>query len=130
MAILDDTPAAAIARLDASLARRGQDVQLQRATGITNGLPTFASVTCRARVRNYAPAEVVQGILHGESHVVLSPSEIIAGGWTSGRPAGEDGRVPMANNRVVIAGRARIIKAAVPFYMAGELVRIELQVQG
>lgn len=127
---MEDTPEGAIARLDASLARRGESIQLQRAVGIVAGLPSYASVTCRALVRNYKPEELAQGILHGESLVILSPTEIISAAWTSGRATGEDARVPMPNNRVVIAGRPRIVKAAVPFYMAGVLVRIELQVQG
>jgi hypothetical protein len=81
-------------------------------------------------VRGYAPQELVGGIAQTDAHVIMSPTQIIAAGWTSGRPANEDQRVPLKGNRAFIAGKARNVEAAVGIYVAGELVRIEMRVLG
>lgn len=82
------------------------------------------------RLNDYRPEEIVGGIIQGDSRVILSPTQIIAGSW-GGTPAdGTDGRVPVKNDHLIVAGRARVVQAAVPFYMDGQLVRIELQVRG
>lgn len=123
------TPADCIADLDSQLAAYGETVELRRLTAGPNGVQIPFSVSCRAFVRGYKPAELVGGITQQDSKVILSPSEIIAAGWTSGRAANEDGRLPQKGNRAMIAGKARNVEAAVGIYVAGELVRIEMQVR-
>lgn len=134
---MDTSPAAVIARLDAALARRGEDIVLQRLTlGPGNSQIPFA-VTVRALVRGLDPVDLVEGEAQQRSRVVLSPSEIDRAGWpgpaavAAGQaPAAADRRVPVDGDRAVIAGVARRIEAAVGIRMAGVLVRIELQVLG
>lgn len=116
-------------RLDRHLARNGETITLQRLQFVAGVQTVAASVSCRAVVRGYRPTELIGGITQQDSMVVLSPTEIIAAAWTSGRPAHEDTRVPQKGNRAVIAGRVRSVEAAVGIYVAGELVRIEMQVR-
>jgi len=142
------TPKQAIADLDASLKDDGEPIRLQRLTPAQNndlgagggdvlgagsgdviGAGMF-EVTCQAHVRRYQPHELVGGITQQDSKLILSPTEIIAAGWTSGRPAYDDQRVPMKGNRVFIGGRPCNVEAAAGIRMAGELVRIEAMVRG
>lgn len=121
---------AALADLDAALAEIGETVRLQRLTG-TQQIPF--EVECHAVVRGYAPAEVAGSIAEGDSKIIISPSEIIASGWPGPGVVGateRDRRVPRRGDRIIIAGRARNIEAAAPFYVADVLVRIELQARG
>jgi hypothetical protein len=39
-------------------------------------------------------------------------------------------RVPRKGDKIIIEGRERNIEAAAPFYINGELVRLELQCRG
>ncbi len=126
---LDDSPEGMIARLDAALARRGQRITLKRMSG-TGQARTSTNVDCRAFVRDFEPSELVNGMVQGASEVVISPSEIIASGWESGRDAGQDARVPMAGNMMTIRGKDRRVKAAEPFYARDTLVRIRITVEG
>lgn len=132
MSIFDGlvTPALAVANLDAALAQTGQPVTLRRLVGTAS--PTAYDVTAQAFVRGYAPKEIVGGIQQGDTLAILSPSEIVAAGWpgAGAQSDGTDTRVPRNGDRLVIAGRIRRIEAAVPLYMAGALVRIELQLRG
>lgn len=124
------TPAQAIAHLDAALARRGEDVELRRMTG-TSQQVAF-SATCRAHVRGYKPEELVGAITQGDSMVILSPTDIERAQWPGGQePDGPgDRRVPRKGDKVMVQGRLRNVEAAAPKYMAGTLVRIEMQVRG
>lgn len=124
------TPAEVIADLDASLDEDGEDIRLVRLTQGPNGTQIPFEVICRAFVRGYDPDELSGAITQQDSKVILSPTQIIAAQWTSGRPANEDGRVPMKGNRVFIQGRARNVEAAVGKYLPTDLVRLELQVRG
>jgi hypothetical protein len=124
------TPTEIIADLDASLREDGEDIRLVRYTLGPGGTQIPFEVTCRAFVRGYEPSELIGAITQQDSKVILSPTQIIAAQWTSGRTAPDDKRVPMVGNRVFIAGRARNIGAAVGKYVANELVRIELSVKG
>jgi hypothetical protein len=109
---LSDTPAGMISRLDASLAKHGQDVTLRK-TNSTDG-----QVTVRARVRFYKPDEIAGIIQQGDSKVILSPTGL-----------GEFG-VPPQNGFVVVNGSPRRIILPNPMYVDATLVRIELQVRG
>jgi len=135
------TPSAAIAQLDRALARNGQDITLQRLTLGPNGQQIAFSVGCRAMVTGYQASELIagSGIVQGDSHVILSPTEINEAQWpgpsivaAGGAAPGTDARVPSKSrgDRCVIAGKARAVEAGTPFYIDGELVRIELQVKG
>ncbi len=122
-----------IAKLDRSLAKRGEDVILQRTTGTTN--QATSSVKCRAFVRNYTAQELIAGIIQGESHVIISSTQIIAARWPGGvvattPPATSDPRVPRTNDKVVVAGKVRNVQSATPIYIDGELVRIDVEVLG
>ncbi|MDQ0305332.1 hypothetical protein [Ancylobacter polymorphus] len=123
------SPEQALSALDRALAAHGQNATLRRYTG-TGPSRTASDVTVRVRLDDYRPEELVGGIIQGDSRVILSPSQIIAASW-GGTPAdGTDGRVPVKNDQIIVAGRARIVQAPVPFYIDGQLVRIELQVRG
>jgi hypothetical protein len=124
------TPRECIADLDAALATDGEQIVLQRMTLGPGNAPIAFSVHCLAFVRGYEPNEMVGGITQQDSRVIISPTEIVAAGWTSGKPANEDRRVPMKGNKAVIAGKVRNVEAAVGKYVGGELVRIEMRVLG
>lgn len=111
------TPAQAIASLDATLAEHGQPVTLRRL-----GSPNV-DVTLPAFVRGYQPNELVGGIVQGDTMVTISPTGI--GTWPSGAS-----EVPKKNDKVVIAGRLRNVEMPDPIYLAGTLVRVNLQVRG
>lgn len=112
MADLSDTPAGMIARLDAALARRGQDVILRKTNTVTG------QVTVRARVRDYRADELVGIIQHGASKVVVSPTGLTTFG------------VPPKNGFVVVDGQPRRIESVNPIRVAGTLVRIDMMVMG
>jgi hypothetical protein len=124
------TPREMIADLDASLRRDGEDVVLQRLTLGPGGIHIPFTVICRAHVRFYRLDELIGVIKENDQKVILSPTQIMAAGWTSGRPAHEDRRVPMPGNRIVIKGRPHRVELGSGLYPAGELVRIELVASG
>ncbi len=116
------TPQAWIASLDRTLAANGEDAILLSLTGF--------EAPVRAFVRQYLPHELAGGIIQGDSKVTLSPTDIDAAQWQSGAPTG-DPRVPVRGCKLILAGRERNIEAAgPPFYLAGVLARIELQIRG
>jgi hypothetical protein len=132
------TPAEATAMLRRQLAAHGEDVTLQRVTQGPSGVQIKYKVDCRAFVRGYQPAELVGGILQGDSRVVLSAIEIEAQGWpgpiaTSEPPNArtkQDRRVPRKGDDIFIMGKLRNIEVATPVYLDGQLVRIELAARG
>lgn len=126
------TPAQALASLDRVLARAGQQCELRR---IISG--ATRSVTLRAFIRDYRPTEILggNGLLVGDSHGIISLTEINAAGWPSesvitSTTAG-DPRIPIHGDKVVLSnGRVRIVQAAWPApYIEGELVRIEMTIR-
>lgn len=123
---------AAIRDLDAALAEVGEDIRLQRLTLGPNGTQIPFEVTCRAAVRQYQPSELTDGVIQGDSHIIISPTEIIKAQWPGATPQSSDvdKRVPRKGDRVIVQGRARAVEAAAPFYLGGELVRLELQCRG
>jgi hypothetical protein len=81
-------------------------------------------------MRQYQPDELVGGIIQGDSFVILSPSEIIAANWPGTVTAPGDKRVPKHGDQLIVQGIARTVQTGTPFYIAGALVRLELQVRG
>lgn len=127
------TPAAAIASLDRQLAAIGEDVILRRTIGTANQVNI--DVVCRAFVRGYEPKELVGSIVQGDSQVTISPTQINRAQWPGGQPvtsppSATDPRVPRKGDKMIVAGKPRNVEAAAPIYLAGELVRIDLQVKG
>jgi len=127
------SPEDAISSLDRMLAANGQDIQLVRVTGAANQAKFAATV--RAFVRGYKPNEIVGSIVQGDSMVTISATDIERANWPGPQvvkspPVTADIRVPTTNDKAVIAGKTRNIAAAVPFYLDGQLVRIELSVKG
>lgn len=128
------TPEAEIAKLNRQLEQHGEEIELQRLTG--NQLIPI-KVRCRAFVRpaQRTPEELIAGIVHSSSIVVISPTEINAAGWPGPEaPVGsttDDIRVPRKNDKAVIAGRSRNVEWGVGFrFPGGVLVRIEMRVSG
>ena len=116
--------------LDRGLAARGEDVILRRISG-SGPSATSIDVACRAVVRGYRPEKLVGGIAQGDSQVILSPSEIRSSGWPDpgGLPSGS-ASLPKKGDKLIVQGRMRTIEAVAPIQVAGELVRIDLQVRG
>ena len=129
--LLDDTAAGARARLDLSLSRRGQTCTLQRVVaGVTR------TVSLQALIRDYKPDELLggNGLQTGDSHAVISITEINAAEWPSAallaETAAGDARIPIKGDRLVTSnGRVRVVQAAWPAsYIDGELIRIEMTI--
>ncbi len=119
--------------LDQFLAADGQDVILRRITGTTNQVAV--DCPCRAFVRGYQPKELAGGIIQGDTHVILSATDIIRAQWPGGEavtnpPAATDPRVPRKGDRVIIEGKARTVEYASPTSVNGILHRIDLTVRG
>src|SRR5689334_11409864 len=66
------SPAKIIERLDASLARRGETVQLLRRIGTAEN--EFVTITIRARLRGYEAKELVPPVKQTDSAFIFSPS--------------------------------------------------------
>lgn len=119
--------------LDQFLAADGQDVILRRLTGTTNQVAV--DCPCRAFVRGYQPKELAGGIIQGDTHVILSATDIIRAQWPGGQPVtsppgATDPRVPRKGDKVIIEGKTRNVEYAEPIYVANILHRINLQVRG
>ncbi|KFC73200.1 hypothetical protein FG93_01944 [Bosea sp. LC85] len=107
-------PAAAISDLDQELGESGQSVTLSRPAGGP------ADLVCQAFVRGYKPEQLVGAITQQDSLVILSPTALAAVAWP----------VPEGGDRVKVGAVWKRVQAAGPIYMAGVLVRVELQVLG
>lgn len=113
------TPAAAIASLDRQIGLHGQIVILRRYTGV-GAARTSADTTVGAIVRDYRPDELVGGITQGDTQIVLSPTDVLAGG----------GAMPQKGDQIVIEGKPRTIAAAPPVRVGNVIARINVQVKG
>lgn len=113
------TPAAAIASLDRQLAENCQTVVLRRYTGV-GAARISTDTTVRASVRDYQPDELVGGITQGDTQIVLSPTDVLAGG----------GELPQKGDQIVIEGKPRTIVAAPPVRVGNVIARINVQVKG
>lgn len=127
---LSDTPAGMIARLDASLARRGETCILRRKEG--SPLVT-KDCTVRASVRDLTVVELVGTGMQAASEVIMSMTQILAAGWPAGHvvtPGSVDPRIPRANDFMVLKGKQRQVKIAKPKAINDIVVRVVLTVEG
>ena len=122
------TPGAARASLDHMLANVGEPCRLQRGARV---------VELRAAVRDYRPTELTggNGLQAGDSHVIISTTEIDAAQWpdaaTLATTTAGDPRIPIKGDKLVLSnGRVRIVQAAWPApYVGGEMIRIEMTIR-
>lgn len=127
------TPQDAIDALDDALKAAGEEVVLRRIVGL---LPNIAKVDvkCRAFVRAWRlrEEELVSGIDQAVVLVTLSPSEIARAKWPGGElpVAGVAPSLPRRLDYVIVKNRLRSIQAVEPLFIAGVLVRIDMQVLG
>lgn len=124
---LDDTPAARIERLDASLERRGQGVSLRRRVGKTDA---FVSLPMRARISGYSVEDLPAGVAATESKFIMSPSAINAAFGASWPAAAGGDRWPSIGDKLVVGGRERQIIQALPIDIGDVVVRIEGRIAG
>lgn len=106
------TPAAALSQLNRHLATHGQPVLLRR---LASDGSTSAEVECKAFVRGRI--------------VTLSPTAIVAAGWPGeiDLPPGQDARIPLQGDWLIVHGRPRRVAAAQGIYLGGVLVRIDIE---
>lgn len=127
----DATPAGRIARLDAALARVGEDAKLRRAFG-TQAIPV--DVTIRVQLRGYQPHELVGPITQQDQSFIASPSQINRAQWPGAAvpPAGPpvDQRIPRLNDRLITTRGVLTVQAAAGIYERDTLVRIEGRARG
>ncbi|HVJ31661.1 MAG TPA: hypothetical protein VND94_00985 [Terriglobia bacterium] len=112
------SPETAISMLDGQLRQHGEDVILRRPAG-TQQIPL--EVACRAMVSGYQPAELLGGIVQGDTKVILSPTEMVGRQWPW---------PPRRNDKCIIGGAVKNIEAVDAVSMNNRLVRINLQVRG
>lgn len=128
----DQSPSSMIADLDDALRDCGEDVVLRRNTLAGGNVLIPFDATVRGFVRGYDPTELTGTIIQGDTKVIVSPTDIDASGWPGpsvGTVVG-DRRVPRKNDIVLIQDSPRQVMAAAPKYVAGTLVRVEIQVRG
>jgi hypothetical protein len=116
------TPSERIARLDASLDRAGQIVQIQRPGGTTDITNFSATADCQAKVA---------GTGVGISEVILSPTSLInAPNWPEANPPQVgDPLLPRKTDKIFVNGLQRTIQNVYPRYTnGGVLIRVVLEV--
>ena len=106
-----------ISTLNRQIAKKGQPVQFQRT--VVNASPIV--IETRAFVRGYRPNELVGGITQADSQAILSPDDFVAAGLDP---------LPRKGDKLVIAGRLRIIEVANLTRVGTEVVRLDLRVIG
>lgn len=126
MVDMSDTPSGMIARLDASLARRGQDAKLRRRIGTGS---TFVDVDLRARLLGYGTADLSSGIQVTHSRVIFSPTPIVAAGaaWPGAAGGGND---PKIGDFILVEGRLRRLEQIDNIRIGDVWVRCEGRVSG
>jgi hypothetical protein len=106
-----DTPAGAISRLDASIAKRGQSVTFIKAVGAP-------SVTVMAHVRPVRQEQIVGSVTQAYMNVIASPTGLAA-------------LLPLKEgDKCKIDGKEKQIKFPKHLISGDTLVRIELLVGG
>lgn len=126
MVDMSDTPAGMIARLDASLLRRGQSATLRRRIGTGN---TFVEVGIRVRLSGYATTDLVAGIKVTDSKFIASPTPITAAGaaWPGAAGGGTD---PKIGDFILAEGRQRKIEQVDNIRIGDAWVRCEGRISG
>lgn len=124
-----DSPAATIARLDASLARRGETIVLRR---LRSGTTTWDEITVRGRFTGYTTNDLVGSVKQVYREFILSPTAInaavLAGTWP---PASGGGADPKAQDELKDAsGVSRRIEAILPRRLNNVIVRYEGRILG
>ena len=122
-----DTPAGMIARLDASLARRGQTATLRRRIG--TGLNTYVDLGIRFRLQGYATTDLVAGIKVTDSKFIFSPTPVTSAGAAWPGAAGGGGDVKIGDF-ILVEGRQRKVEQVDNFRIGDVLVRIEGRISG
>lgn len=98
--------------LDRQLKAHGQTIKLRKTNTAAGQIEVLGFV------RGYKPDEVVGIISAGDTKIVCSPKGL------------DPASLPATNGFAVVQGTPRRIISATPFYIGGELVRMELQVCG
>jgi hypothetical protein len=101
-------------RLDATLARRGEDITLRRQIAAGTNVANI-DVSCRARVDTVNADEIAGTIAVSDLKIIMSPTQILAAQWPGGVPAypvssGSDVRIPRITDFVVARGKVRQVK--------------------
>lgn len=121
--------------LNSALRDMGEDIIVRRYAVISN-TKTAQDVQCKAVVRSVASHEIAGKITQSDFKVILSPTNIINASWPSNAQApatiltATDPRIPKSTDKVVCRGKEREVKTALPFFVDGEWVRMELIVEG
>ncbi len=120
------TPEQNISHLDASLARRGMDMVLQR-----NGIS--ATVRARKNIKD-RPDELVSGNTVDDILVHMSMTQIRAAGWHAGTsgtaPYIEDTAVPRKGDVAIISGKRYRVEVGDPVVIDDVVVRVNLFLKG
>jgi hypothetical protein len=99
--------------LDQALQRAGQTATMRR-DGETD-------LAVRVFVRGYTPSAVAGTIQQGDSHVIMSPTEMSEAGW---------GGYPVKGDKLILDDRTCMVWTAMPKFAGGWVVRYELVVRG
>ena len=123
-----------IDRLDAALARRGEDIILRRIVGTVNTVNIDVVVRASPRAVS-GPDELVNGIGQDDLKIILSPTQIKAAQWPGGgingvAPFNPDRSLPKRGDRVIVKGRSYHVEISNPIAIDDEVVRIELTTKG
>jgi hypothetical protein len=102
------------------LTQNGESIALRRLTG--RGV--FIEVICKARVTDYAPDEMVGGIVQGDRKMIISNREIEEAKWP-GPPRAGDQVILLEQN-----GDTAMVRASYPNRVSGQTVRHTLQIRG
>lgn len=118
--------------LDDALDAVGEDIVLRKIVGTVN--QTFVDVPLRAAIEPLGSDELVSGAGPKQERftVIISPGGIARAQWPGGVAPDfvGDPKIPLHGYKAVLRGRARNIETVKPRIVAGELVRIELEVKG
>lgn len=126
------SPEQAIAQLDRALALNGAPATLRRTVGNGPSTQVHIDAPVTAFVRRAEPATLIGAQVQAMNEVVISPTDITRAQWPGPMPAGwvGDWEVPRKGDTVILQEGPRMVMASRPLRMAGQLVRLELTVQG
>ena len=106
--------------ISATLIKFGRPMTLRRNT-LTAGVLVPTDVSVYAAATNYQPAELVGGLMQGDTKVVFANTQIAAAAWPG---------PPIIGDQIIIDGRARTIKQVDPRYLGSVVLVFECQVRG